>query len=150
MRRSTFAILVAALALAGCTRGPPQENVDQRDYTGGTGIALALHDNSSYPFHVNVTVRDSANHVLASVDRTLAAHASFEKWWSLPPSAYDVRMVYGWNGTAGHASTGFDDRVADVGSCGQIVRLGWSYMSENASVSSRFDGPSCIASPTPK
>jgi hypothetical protein len=140
-----LAALVVPMALAGCSAGEEGESSsgpNRSEYTGGSGVALAITNNATEPFTYTLRVLAAGNKEAAAMSGTLAPGETAERWWSLPPTLYSARMNYTWAGS-GAASHGQDEHTIDLNECPQVTRLSWSLMKSGNQVGSTFSGKQC-------
>lgn len=146
LTRRAAALLLAALLLAGCTKGPQEtkEAPDQSAYAGGTGIAVALTNAAQGTFEVTVVVVASDGHVADQLNATLSTGDTAEKWWGLDARQYTVRMAYQWNAESGRSASGGDAQTIDLRDCAELTRLGWEFRQQGDMVGNAYLGKACV------
>lgn len=138
-------LLLAAL-LAGCSLGGDESSggVDRSAYEGGGGVALAITNEGSDPFVVDLRVLGVGNVEHASINETLRAGESVERWYSLEAGTYSARLSYMWSAVAGRAAHGFDDETFTVADCPEVSRFAWTLVQHAEGPGSRFEGKTCV------
>lgn len=148
--RTSAVVLLFVLLLAGCTRPGGEESVappDREAYQGGRGMAIVLTNNGSDPFFVKVRVLAVGNVEVAAIERSLDPGESVEKWWTLEPYTYAVRMNYTWDARSGSAASGSDETTVDLQGCPAVSRVAWTLRQQEGAgaVGSAYEGKTCVA-----
>ena len=146
MAPSRFGLaLLACLLLAGCSFGAKEsqeETADTTAYTGGRGLAIALTNEGEAPFRVDVRVIAAGGIETARYDVMVPPGRTEEKWWSLEPHTYDLRMTYQWEAGA-HAASGQETKAVDLQACAEVSRVAWTFRQSSGTVGHSFDGKTC-------
>lgn len=138
--------LLAAALLAGCSFGQEASvDVDRSEYDGGGGVAIAVANNGTDRFHLDIRVLGVGNAELVSLNETLQPGDAIERWYSLPQGTYSARFSYVWDAAAGRTARGMDDQTFTIADCPAVSRLSWTLVQQDAGPGSRYEGKACVS-----